>query len=60
MDGILLIVEGDENLVGLAEILDGSEPGEEKVTNKEHKVHEGPELVRPAVAYALRVFAGPE
>ena len=42
VDGIILIVEGDENLGGLAEMLGGSVPGEEKFTNKEQKVHEGP------------------
>ena len=40
MDGIILIVEGDDNLGGLAEMLGGSVPGEEKFPNKEHKVHE--------------------
>ena len=51
-DGILLIVEGDQNLSGLAEMLGGSVPREEEVPNEEHKVHEGPELDRPAVAGA--------
>ena len=54
--GILLIVEGDDNLGGLAEMLGGSVPREEEVPNKEHKVHVGPELDRPEVAGALRVF----
>ena len=53
-DGILLIVESDENLGGLAEILGVSVPGEEKVLDKEH------ELDRPAVASALCVFAESE
>ena len=35
-DGILLIVEGDENLGGLAEMLGGSVPGEEEVPDEEH------------------------
>ena len=39
MDGIILIVEGDDNLGGLAEMLGGSVPGEEKFPNKEHEVH---------------------
>ena len=42
MDGIILIVEGDDNLGGLAEMLGGSVPGEDKFPNKEHKFHEGP------------------
>ena len=57
-DGILLIVKGDENLGGLAEMLGRSAPGEEEVPNKEHEVHKEPELDRPAVAGALGVFAG--
>ena len=60
VDGIILIVEGDNNLVGLAEMLGGGVPGEEKVPDKEHKVHEEPELDRPTVAGALCVFAGTE
>ena len=59
-DGILLIVEGDDNFCGMAEMLSGNVPGEEKVPNKEHKVHEGPGLDCPAVAGALRVFTGLE
>ena len=35
-------------------------PGEEKVPNEEYEVREGPELDRPAVVSAIRVFAGPE
>ena len=58
MNGILLVVKGDDNLGGLAEILRGSVPGEKEVPDEEHEVHEGPELDRPAVAGALRVFAG--
>ena len=38
-DGILLIVEGDENLGGLAEMLGGSVPGEEEVPDEEHEAH---------------------
>ena len=48
-----MIVEGDEILGGLAEILGGSVPGEEEVPDKEHNIHEGPELDRQAVAGAL-------
>ena len=43
-DGILIIVKGDKNLGGLVEILSGSVPREEEVPDKEHEVHEGPEL----------------
>ena len=41
-------------------MLGGSVPREEEVPEEEHKVHEGPELDRPAVAGALRVFSGLE
>ena len=39
-DGILLIVEGDDNLCGIAKKLGGGIPREDKVPNEEHKVHE--------------------
>ena len=57
-DGILLIVVGGDNLGGLSEMLGGGVPGEEEIPDKEHEVHEGPELDHPAVAGALCVFAG--
>ena len=60
VDGILLIVEGDDNLSGLAEIIGRSVSGEEEIPDEEHEVHEGLELDRLAVAGTLRVFAGPE
>ena len=41
-------------------MLGGSVPGEKEVPGKEHDTHEGPELARPTVAGALRVFTGPE
>ena len=59
MNGILLVVEGDDNLCGIAEMLNGGVPGEEKVPNEEHEFHKGPELYRLAVAGALRVLVGP-
>ena len=59
-DGIILIVEGEDNLSGPAEMLGRSVPGEEEVPDEEHDIHEGPELDRPAVAGALGVFAGPD
>ena len=59
-DGILLIVEGEENLSGPLEILGRIVPGEEEFPDEEHNIHEGPELDRPVVAGALRVFAGPQ
>ena len=40
-DGILLIVEGEDNLSCPAEMLGRSVPGEEEVPDKEHEVHEG-------------------
>ena len=59
-NGIFLIIEGEDNLSGLAEMLGRSVPGKEEFPDKEHEVREGSELDRPAVAGALRVFAGPE
>ena len=41
-------------------MLGGGVPGEEKVPNEEHEVHERVELDRLMMAGALRVFAGPE
>ena len=59
-DGILLIVEDDENLGSLSEIPRRGVPREEKVPDEEHKVHYGPEFDRLSVDGALRVFTGPE
>ena len=59
-DGILLIVEGEDNLSCPAEMIGRSVPREEEVPYEEHEIHEGPELDCPAVAGALRVFTGPE
>ena len=41
-DGILQIVKCDENLGGLAEMFGGGVPMEDKLPDKEQKVHEGP------------------
>ena len=59
-DCILLIVEGGDNLSCPGEMLGGSVPKEEEVPDEEHEIYEGPELDRPAVAGALRVFSGLE
>ena len=59
-DGILLIVEGEDNLSCPAEMFCGSVPREEEVPDKEHEIHEGSELDRPAVDSVLRVFTGPD
>ena len=45
---------------GMAKIIGGGFPGEEKVSYKEHKVHEGPELDFLLVAGVLNVFTRPE
>ena len=55
-DGILLIAKSEDNLGGLAEMIGGGVPGEELVPDEEHEVNKGPELDRPAVVGALRVF----
>ena len=59
-DSILLIVEGDKHLGGLAEMLGRSVLGEEEVPDEEHEVQEGQKLDRQVVAGALRVFTIPE
>ena len=41
-DGIFLIVEADDNFCGMEEMIRGGVPGEEKVPDKEKKVHEVP------------------
>ena len=41
-DGILLIVDNDNNLCGMEEMLGGGIHGEEKYPDEEHKVNEGP------------------
>ena len=58
--GILLIVEGDDNLCGIAEMFGRGVPGEKKYPGKERKLHEGPELDCLEVASALCLFAGKE
>ena len=40
-DGIILIVEGDNNLCDIEEMLGQGIPGEEKVPRKEYKVQQG-------------------
>ena len=55
-----LVVQGEDNLSRLVKMINWGIHGEETVSNKEQKVHEGPELDFPAVACALIVFLGPE
>ena len=47
-------------MCGIAEMLGGGIPREEKLPDEEHEVHEGTELDFPAVVGALRVLAIPE
>ena len=46
--------------VSIAEVIGRGVPREEKVPDKEHEVHEAPELDRPEVVGELHVFTGPE
>ena len=59
-DGILLGVQGEDDLRGILEVLDRVVCGEEIVPDEEHEFQEGPELNCPAVAREFGVFAGPE
>ena len=55
-DGILMVVQGEDNLGDMLEPLDWGVRGEESVTNKEDKVLEWTELDCPAMAGALGVL----
>ena len=56
-DGVLLVVEGEENLGDVIEPPDWGIGGEEGVPGKEDEFHEGTELNCPAMASTLGVLA---
>ena len=56
-DGILLVVQGEDDLGDVIEPPDWGILGEEGVPGKEEEVHEGTELRCPVVAGALEVLA---
>ena len=57
-NGVLLVVQDEDDLCGVLEMIDQGIDREEMVPNEEHEVQEGPELDCPAMAYALGVFDG--
>ena len=58
--GILLVVQGEDDLGGMLKVIDRGVSRDDMVPNKEHKFQEGPGLNFTVVARALDVFAGPE
>ena len=59
-DGILLVVQGEDDLGDVLEPPDWGILGEEGVPGEEEEFHEGTELHCPAMAGALEVLAGPQ
>ena len=57
LDGILMVVQGEDDLFGVLEVLDRGVGGEEMVPNKEQKPQDGTKLDCPAVACTLGVLA---
>ena len=60
LDGVPLVIQGEENLGGVLEVLNRGTRWEELVPDKENEFQEGPELNCPVVACAFGVLAGPE
>ena len=56
-DGVLLVVQGEDDLCDVLEPLDWGVRGKEGVTGKEEEFHEWSELDCPAMAGALGVLA---
>ena len=59
-DGILLVVQGEDDLRDVQEFLNRGVGWEELVPKEEHEFQEGPELDCPVVAHAIDVFTWPE
>ena len=59
-DGILMVVQGKDNLCGMMKVLDWGVGRDDIVPDKEHELQEGPELDCPVMACALVVFTGPD
>ena len=60
MDGILLVVQGEENLCDMLKVLDWGVSREEMSPDEEHEFQEGAELECPVTACALGAFTGPK
>ena len=59
-DGILLVVQGEDDLSNVLKPPNWGILGEEGVPGEEEEVHEGTELHCPAMAGALEFLAGPQ
>ena len=59
-DGVLLVVQGDDNLGVVLEVLDESIRKYESVSSEEHKFQKGVELDCPVMASALGIITGPQ
>ena len=59
-DGVLLVVQGEENMGDVLELLSWGFYREDIFPDEEHGFQEGLELDCPAMACALGVFAGPK
>ena len=57
-DGILLVIQGDEDLSSVLGFLDGVIWREESVSSEEHEFQKGAELDGPSMASALGVLTG--
>ena len=55
-DGILLVVQGADNMSGLLDVINGGVFQQDLVPHKKRKFQEGPELDCPAVDCALGVI----
>ena len=60
LNGILLVVQGEENLRDVLEVLNRGVSREDMVPDKEQKFKEGTELDCHVVVCSLSVFLGPE
>ena len=59
-DGIILDVQGEDDLCDMLKLIDWGVCGEDIVPDEEYEFQEGLELDCPAMACALGVFAGPK
>ena len=53
LDGVLMVVQGEDNMGDMFELLDQDVCGEEIVPEEEYKFQERAELNRPTMDYAL-------
>ena len=58
-DSVLLVVQGEENLDGELELIDGGIGRDEIISGEEHEFQQGTELDGSAMTGALGVLTGP-